>query len=30
MRNSGSVTANDTLSHEKDLLSGRHMRSEKF
>jgi hypothetical protein len=30
MRNSGSVTANDILSHENELLSDRHMRLEKI
>jgi hypothetical protein len=30
MRNSGSVTANDILSHENELFSDRHMRLEKF
>jgi hypothetical protein len=30
MRNSGGVTANDILSHENELLSGRHVRLEKI
>jgi hypothetical protein len=30
MRHSGGVTANDILSHENELLSGWHMRLEKF
>jgi hypothetical protein len=30
MRNSGSVTANDILSHEDELLSDRQMRLEKI